>query len=73
MISWIKEKAPHRAQRLSIVYDKRNDKSNSDKWEGWRIGNLRPTFEPILWFTKPYKIGGTIADNVIENGICTIG
>lgn len=69
MISWIKEKAPHRAQRLSIVYDKRNDKSNSDKWEGWRIGNLRPTFEPILWFTKPYKIGGTIADNVIENGL----
>ncbi len=69
MISWVKEKAPHRAQRISIVYDKRDDKFNSERWEGWRIGNLRPTFEPILWFTKPYKIGGTIADNVIENEV----
>jgi len=69
MIAWSKEKAPHRAQRISIVYEKRNDFINSNKWEGWKVGNLRPTFEPILWFIKPYKIGGTIADNVIENNV----
>jgi site-specific DNA-methyltransferase (adenine-specific) len=67
MLGWSKEKAAHRAQRLSIVFDKRGDKDSSEKWEGWKVGNLRPTFEPILWFTKPYKIGGTITDNVIEN------
>ena len=26
-------------------------------------------FEPILWFQKPYKTGGTIADNVLEYGV----
>lgn len=67
MLGWSKEKAAHRAQRLSIIFDKRGDNVLSEKWEGWKVGNLRPTFEPILWFTKPYKIGGTIADNVIEN------
>ena len=37
--------------------------------EGWKVGNLRPIFEPILWFMKPYKIGGTIADNLLEYGL----
>jgi len=67
MIAWYKEKAPHRAQRISVVYDKRGDEGNSNKWNGWRVGNLRPIFEPILWFNKPYKIGGTLADNVLEH------
>lgn len=31
--------------------------------------NLRPIFEPILWFTKPYKIGTTIADNILAHGV----
>jgi site-specific DNA-methyltransferase (adenine-specific) len=66
MIAWLKEKAPHRAQRISLIYQRRGDTKSSDEYEGWRVGNLRPTFEPILWFTKPYKIGGTIVDNVIN-------
>jgi site-specific DNA-methyltransferase (adenine-specific) len=69
MIAWHKEKAPHRAQRLSVVYEKRGDQFNTTKWGGWRVGNLRPIFEPILWFSKPYAIGGTIADNMIENEV----
>jgi len=69
MLCWIKEKAPHRAQRISVVFDRRGDDKNSKKWKGWRVGNLRPSFEPILWFMKPYKIGGTIADNMIENQV----
>lgn len=69
MLAWSKEKAAHRAQRVSIVYEKRGDLTSANKWDGWKIGNLRPTYEPILWFTKPYKIGGTIADNMLENEV----
>lgn len=67
MLCWVKEKAPHRAQRVSVVFDKRGDSYNSKKFEGWKLGNLRPIFEPILWFVKPYKIGRTLADNMLEN------
>jgi site-specific DNA-methyltransferase (adenine-specific) len=69
MLAWVRERAAHRAQRLSVVFDRRGDLANRDKWEGWKIGNLRPTFEPILWFVKPYQIGTTIADNVLAHGI----
>ena len=66
MLAWEKDHAPHRAQRLSLIYERRNDFVNAEKWEGWRVANLRPLFEPILWFQKPYKTGGTIADNVLD-------
>ncbi len=69
MFAWLRERAPHRAQRVSVIYERRGDAMNSERWEGWRVGNLRPTFEPILWFTKPYKIGGTIADNVLAHSV----
>jgi site-specific DNA-methyltransferase (adenine-specific) len=69
MFAWLRQRAPHRAQRLSIVYEKRGDFASAQQWERWRVGNLRPTFEPVLWFTKPYKIGTTIADNVLAHGV----
>lgn len=69
MLAWMRDAAPHRAQRLSVVFERRGDRESSQEWEGWRVGNLRPVFEPILWFTKPYEIGGTIADNVLEHGL----
>lgn len=69
MFSWMRQRAPHRAQRISIVYQRRGDFVNSHNWRGWRVGNLRPTFEPVLWFTKPYKMGSTIADNVLTHGV----
>lgn len=69
MLSWEKDMAPHRAQRLSAIYERRGDEVNEHKWEGWRVANLRPLFEPVLWFQKPYKMGGTIADNVLENEV----
>jgi site-specific DNA-methyltransferase (adenine-specific) len=69
MLAWLRPKAPHRAQRLSVVYDRRGDQESADTWTGWRVGNLRPVFEPILWFTKPYKVGTTIADNVLQHGV----
>ena len=69
MLSWEKNNAPHRAQRLSAIYERRGDSVNASRWEGWRVGNLRPLFEPVLWFQKPYRTGGTIADNVIDCGL----
>jgi site-specific DNA-methyltransferase (adenine-specific) len=68
-LAWLRELAPHRAQRLSVVFERRGDLVNAKAWSGWRVGNLRPTFEPILWFTKPYPIGTTIADNVLNHGV----
>ena len=69
MIAWEKASAAYRAQRVSCVFDRRNDEVNSKKWEGWKIGNLRPLFEPILWFMKPYPQGSTLTDNILQNEI----
>lgn len=68
-LAWKKESAHHRAQRLSIVFDRRGLKKEATDWDGWRLGNLAPVYEPIAWFMKPYRIGGTIADNVLEWGV----
>jgi site-specific DNA-methyltransferase (adenine-specific) len=68
-LAWLRKSAPHRAQRLSVVFRRRGDGANALKWEGWRVGNLRPTFEPVLWFVKPYPRGTTIADNVLAYGL----
>ena len=69
MICWSRDSVSHRAQRLDVLYTKRGDESNAKSWEGWRVGNLRPSYESIYWFVKPYRIGGTLADNIIENGV----
>lgn len=69
MLAWEKTSAPHRAQRVSEIYRRRGDDESAKNWDGWRVANLRPLFEPILWFQKPYKTGGTIADNVLDNGV----
>lgn len=69
LLAWKKPSAHHRAQRVSIVYDRRGLSDAAHKWEGWRLGNLAPIFEPIAWFVKPYKIGGTLADNILENEV----
>lgn len=68
-LAWIKPKAPHRAQRLSVVYERRGDIKAANDWNGWRLGNLRPRFEPIIWAVKPYKVGTTIADNALNYGV----
>lgn len=69
MLAWKKNSAHHRAQRVSIVFERRGLEQQAEEWRGWRLGNLAPIFEPIAWFVKPYKIGGTIADNVLEHSV----
>lgn len=66
MLSWEKPQAAHRAQNVSVVLKRRKDNENAKKWEGWKVGNLRPLFEPILWFMKPYPQGTTLTDNILN-------
>ena len=68
-LAWKKPSAHHRAQRVSIVLERRGLTKEAKKWKGWRLGNLAPIWEPIVWFMKPYKIGGTITDNILENEV----
>lgn len=72
VLVWKKKSAHRRAQRISVVFDRRGLKDAAANWEGWRLGNLAPIYEPIAWFVKPYRIGGTIADNVLEHGVGAI-
>lgn len=67
MLFWDRTRAPHRAQRLSIVFERRGLQAEAEHWEGWRLGNLRPLVEPIIWCFKPYA--HTIADNVLQYGL----
>lgn len=69
MLVWKKPVAHHRAQRVSVVLEKRGLQEEARRWDGWRLGNLAPIWEPIAWFMKPYKIGGTITDNLLENEV----
>lgn len=67
LLGWVRPEAAHRAQRVRAVFDRRGDAEQAARWDGWRLGNLRPVFEPIIWAFKPYK--STIADNLIEHGV----
>lgn len=67
VLAWKKQNAHHRAQRLSIVLERRKLKKEAEEWEGWRLGNLAPIYEPIAWFFKPYDI--TITSNILEYGV----
>ena len=69
MLAWNRGRAQHRAQRLSVVLERRGETEAAAEWEGWRIGNLRPIFEPILWLSKPYRIGATVTDNALIHGV----
>lgn len=70
VLAWKKPSAYHRAARISKVFEKRGLEDESEKWAGWRLGNLAPIYEPIAWFIKPYKM--TITDNILKNGVGAI-
>lgn len=67
ILSWQKPNAHHRAQRLSGVLEKRGLSDVAATWDGWRLGNLAPRWEPIAWLFKPYA--HTITDNVLAHGV----
>jgi site-specific DNA-methyltransferase (adenine-specific) len=68
-LAWMRSRAPHRAQRVSVVFDRRGDTQNAERVEGWKLGNLGSIFEPIVWMVKPYVIGTTITDNLISHEV----
>lgn len=70
VLAWKKPSAHHRAQRFNNVLEKRGLDKEMIEWEGWRLGNLAPIYEPIAWFFKPYKI--TATDNILKNGVGAI-
>lgn len=72
VLAWKKNSAHHRAQRVSNIFSNRGLEEEAEKWSGWRLGNLAPIYEPIAWFMKPYKIGGTITDNILRNDVGAI-
>lgn len=67
LLAWRRTRGVLRAQRLSVVFQRRGELAEAAAWSGWRVGNLRPTFEPIIWCFKPYRV--TIADNVLDHGV----
>ena len=67
LLAWRRTRGVLRAQRLSVVFQRRGELAEAAAWQGWRVGNLRPTFEPIIWCFKPYRV--TIADNVLDHGV----
>lgn len=71
-LAWKKNVAHHRAQRISLILKRRGLIEDANQWEGWRLGNLAPIWEPIAWFMKPYKMGSTLTDNVLEQGVGAI-
>jgi len=67
VLAWKKDSAHHRAQKISGIFEKRGEIDEAKKWEGWRLGNLAPIYEPIAWFFKPYNY--TVTDNVLKNEV----
>jgi site-specific DNA-methyltransferase (adenine-specific) len=62
---WDKVTAPFRAQNVGKVLEKRGLASS----DNWRLGNLAPMHEPIVYMFKPYKVGSTITDRFVEDGV----
>ena len=64
MLVWDKGKSPFRAQSIDKVFKRRGIYSDTN----FRLGNLAPRIEPIIWSFKPYNIGGTLTDCFIKYG-----
>jgi len=37
------------------------------KWDGWKVGGLKPSYEPIVWAVKPPE--GPYTENVLKHGV----
>jgi len=67
VLVWKKAAAHHRSQPIANVLQRRGEWSLARRWQGWRLGNLAPIYEPVAWLFKPYD--RTITDNVLEHGV----
>jgi len=64
MLIWSKNKANSKAQNVNKIPAIKN---SGKTFENYRVGNLKPLFEPILYAIKPYK--GTLAKCILENKV----
>ncbi|WCK57742.1 site-specific DNA-methyltransferase (plasmid) [Aneurinibacillus sp. Ricciae_BoGa-3] len=65
ILIWEKDKAHKKAQRVQKVLERRG--MHDTQFDNYRIGNLAPIFEPILFAMKPYK--GTLTDCILRDRI----
>lgn len=65
IILWKKDRGNGKAQRINNVLHKRG--IYDDTYNNYRVGNLKPMYEPIIWAMKPYS--KTLTDCIIENKI----
>lgn len=64
-LMWIYGSGFPKAQDLGKMIDKRG--GDSDGWDGFKIGGIKPAYEPILWAVKPPE--GAYIDNVLKWGV----
>ena len=65
ILIWQKDKCNAKAQRINNVLHKRG--IYKECYENYRIGNLAPYYEPIIFAMKPYK--HTLTDRILEDKI----
>lgn len=44
--------------------------SEAKKWNGWKVGGLKPSYEPVVWAVKPPE--GSYVDNVLKHEVGAI-
>ena len=65
ILIWEKDKCNPKAQRFNKILERRN--ITTDEFSNYRVGNLAPYYEPIIFAMKPYK--DTLTDRILENKI----
>ena len=65
ILVWQKDKCNAKAQRINNVLHKRGIFDNT--YDNYRVGNLAPYYEPIIFAMKPYK--HTLTDRILEDKI----
>lgn len=65
IIIWKKDRGNGKAQRANNILHKRG--IYDAVYDNYRVGNLKPMYEPIIWAMKPYS--KTLTDCVIKNKI----
>src|SRR5690606_7034183 len=48
-------------------FQRRGQLAEARACRAWRLGDLRPTYDPVAWCFKPYRM--TIADNDLDYGV----
>jgi len=67
-LMWLYGSGFPKAQDLTNMLKKRG--IETDKWQGFKIGGIKPAFEPIIWAIK--KPEGSYIDNVLKWGVGAI-